>query len=174
MSNNNQVFVNPYNSTPTVWHAQGAYISWGRSLSQAQSGLSDKNASNGFSTLTGVTVQFVRTVSTQYPIGGSKPLQLIGAPTGTANFTSLLGPQQSVKDFLKAVSDACDPVFICIQPFALQTKTCAKSAKYDTVITLCGCISNQVSLAIQAGGGNGGVALVNVPIGIQFTDMLWS
>ena len=174
MSNKNQVFLNPYTQSPLIWHAQGAYISWGYSQSQAKSGLSNKGQSNGFAALSGIQVTYARSVSTQYPIGGSAPLQIIGSPSGGLKLTTLLGPQESLSKFIKAAGDACKPIYICIQPFALSQQNCDKSAG-KTIITLVGCVSTGLGLTIgNAGGGGQSITMVTVPITMQFTDMIWS
>ena len=46
--------------------------------------------------MSGITITYARQVTTQYPIGGSNPIQLVGAPSGTLQLTTLIGPTSNL------------------------------------------------------------------------------
>lgn len=166
------IFQNPYNQQTQVWSTQGASIFIPQTLpdgSQVQ--LLGQN-SNTLACIQGVTAQITRAVSDQYPLGGGSIIRLVGAPTGTATFTSLLGPQNNIKNFIKKVSAVCNPCTIVIMPMSQQTFSQGCAAEVKSVqIRLKGCTANSVQLSIQA--AQQGLSLVNVPIQVQFTDMTW-
>ena len=163
----NQIFVNPYNKDPLVWNSQGATIAW-------STGESSADGTQIFQTLTGLTIQYTRPVTTQYPIGGSAPLQIIGAPQGTCDIQSLLGPQKGLKAFIKAAGNVCKPITITIKPFSQTTNSseCKSFQHAKHTITLKGCVMQSFGYTIQQ--GQGGIAIIRTPIRLSFTDLQWS
>lgn len=153
----NQVFVNPYNQKPQVWSTQGA------KLYVAGSQV------NPILCLTGVQATLQRTISDQYPLGAGGVIRLVGAPTGQASFTSLLGPKVALKNFLDQLSNVCSPADVIIKP--LQDMLCPDQLTKNVEITLIGCTTTQVGIQIQA--AQQGMSMVNVPITVQFTNMQW-
>lgn len=153
------VFVNPYNQPPQAWCAQGAKIY-----------ISGDNTTPVVC-LTGITAQIQRTVSDQYPLGTGSVLRLVGAPQGTAQLSSLIGPKTALKNFLDQLSNICKPVDLTIVPIGDDTIVCDNGA-IKTSITLIGCTA--VSVGIQIAPAQGGMSMVGVPIGVQFVNMQWT
>ena len=166
------IFQNPYNQETQIWSTQGAKIFIPQVLDDgSQIQLAGPN-SNTLACIQGVTAQITRSVSDQYPLGGGSIVRLVGAPSGTASFTSLLGPQNNILNFIEKVSDVCKPCDIVIVPISQQTFSQGCAADVKTVqIRLKGCTANSVQLSIQA--AQQGLSLVQVPIRVQFTDMTW-
>ena len=90
------VFANPYTQGTQVWSTQGAKVFISSASNAAQNGGSEgsdsKQTTGMIACLTGVNVQLARTLADQYPLGTGGIIRLVGAPQGTATFTSLLGP----------------------------------------------------------------------------------
>lgn len=165
------IFANPYNQKTQVWSTQGAKVYIPKKNGDSYDYSTPENNST-LACIQGVTASITRAISDQYPLGTGSIIRLVGAPTGTASFTSLLGPQANIKNFILKVSNVCSPCDIVIQPISQQTFSdgCTLKAKTVTII-LKGCTANQVQLSIQA--AQQGLSLVNVPVNVQFTDMTW-
>lgn len=167
------IFQNPYKQKTQVWSTQGAKVYLPKKSADGKS--VDYNKPEDNSTLAciqGVTAQITRSVSDQYPLGAGSIIRLVGAPTGTASFTSLLGPEANIQNFITNISNVCSPCDIVIQPISQQTfsQGCTLKAKTVTIV-LKGCTANSVQLSIQA--AQQGLSLVQVPVQVQFTDMTW-
>ena len=172
-----QVFKNPYKGQTFVWNAQGARISWGVGKNAASSAYAELNSSgsdNGhraFACLTGLSVQFQRDAQTMYPIGSQHPIRLLGAPKGTCQITSLLGPTTQLQSFIRAAGSDCQAIVIAIQPFASQDSSCAKDSN-QPIIVLKGCSLNAIGLQIQ--NASQGFSMINIPLNLEFTDLEWN
>ena len=159
------VFANTYNKTPQVWTAQGAYITWGESGSNVQA-----TKDTIFQALSGVTVSYGRQVSTQYPIGGSAPIQLIGAPAGQLQLNTLIGPTTNLKTFLQAIGKACTPIDIKVLTTALQSgEDCTKSNLQN--IQCIGCVATQLQYSLNM--AQSGMAIATGGFTLTFTQMKW-
>lgn len=162
------IFQNPYDQQTQIWSTQGAkiYIPTDPNTPDVE----DPNTT--LACIQGVTAQITRAVSDQYPLGAGSIVRLVGAPSGTAQFTALLGPKNSIKNFIEKVSDVCNPCSIVIIPISQQTfsQGCVEDVKTVSII-LKGCTANSVQISIQA--AQQGLSLVQVPINVQFTDMTW-
>ena len=90
-----------------MWTAQGAYITWGESGTNTTA-----SKDNVFAAMNSITVTFQRMVDTRYPIGGSNPIQLVGAPTGQLVLNTLIGPTSTLESFLRVIGKSCTPVDI--------------------------------------------------------------
>lgn len=189
-----EVFNNPFNGSPTVWNAQGALVTWSPgansaiAASNAQNALNRLQASvqqqqnnpNGtyahqshvFACLTGIQIQYSRQSSTQYPIGGSAPIRILGAPNGICVLTSILGPTTDLEQFLKQAASGCNQIVVGIQPFATQNACPNATSGVQPIIMLKGCSVNQLNFNIQPQGQ--GISLINVPINLQFTSLTWN
>lgn len=187
-----EVFNNPFNGSPTVWNAQGALVTWSTvGADDAKAGLqlylnSAINAANNpnvnvgtpphqsqpFACLTGVQIQYGRQSSTQYPIGGSAPIRILGAPSGVCVLTSILGPTTDLQQFLRDAASGCEQVTVGIQPFATQNACPNATNGVQPIIMLKGCSVNQLNFNIQPQGQ--GISLINVPINLQFTSLTWN
>lgn len=191
------IFSNPFTGSPQTWNAQGALITWasGQNSQAVGTGLaaelnfavqpasnSTANITTGtlqgnpigshpLACLTGLTIQYSRQSSTQYPIGGSAPIKMLGAPSGQCAITSLLGPTTDLQGFIKDLGSGCnDSVTIAIKPFATQAACGGQNGK-SPVILLHGCSMNTFGFQIQSQGQ--GISLINIPLQIQFTYLTW-
>lgn len=167
------IFQNPYNQETQVWSTQGAKVYLPEKSADGKTTNYKKAAKDStLACIQGVTAQITRAISDQYPLGTGSIIRLVGAPTGNATFTSLLGPAANIQTFITKLSDICSPCDIVIQPISKQTfsKSCKTKAKTVTIV-LKGCTANSVQLSIQA--AQQGLSLVQVPIQVQFTDMTW-
>lgn len=162
------IFQNPYTQQTQVWSTQGVKIYIPDNPEQPV-----ENKNTTLACIQGVTAAITRSVSDQYPLGTGSIVRLVGAPSGTATFTSLLGPTNNIKTFIEKVCDVCKPCSIVIVPISQQTfsKTCKIADVKPVTIILKGCTANSVQLSIQA--AQQGLSLVQVPIQVQFTDMTW-
>lgn len=154
-----QIFTNPYSQKTQIWSTQGAKIYC--------AGFQEQTT---LACLTGVTVQLTRSVQDKYPLGAGSIIRLVGAPQGRADFTSLLGPQSNLGAFLRLISDLCQPTDIIIKPLAMQDQLDCL-VKADLTVTLQDCTATTMGLNIQE--AQQGLSLVNVPVSIQFTNLLW-
>lgn len=181
------IFSNPFTGSPQTWNAQGALITWasGQNSQAVGSGLvADLNqattsgqltgealGSHPLACLTGLSIQYARQSTTQYPIGGSAPIKMLGAPSGQCSLTSLLGPTTDLQKFIKELGASCnDSVTIAIKPFATQS-ACGGQTGKAPVILLHGCSMNVFGFQIQSQGQ--GISLINIPLQIQFTYLTW-
>lgn len=191
------IFSNPFTGSPQTWNAQGALITWasGQDSQAVVGGLTaalntavqsasnstanvvtgtlggDPIGSHPLACLTGLTIQYARQSSTQYPIGGSAPIKMLGAPSGQCSLTSLLGPTTDLQRFIKELGSGCnDSVIIAIKPFATQAACNGQTGKAP-IILLHGCSMNVFGFQIQSQGQ--GISLVNIPLQIQFTYLTW-
>ena len=171
------VFANPYTQGTQVWSTQGAKVFISSASNAAQNGGSEgsdsKQTTGMIACLTGVNVQLARTLADQYPLGTGGIIRLVGAPQGTATFTSLLGPTSTLKNFIKQISDLCKPVDIIIQPVskAVCQKQGESSNANEQQITLIQCTANNIQVQIQQ--AQQGLSMVSVPVTVQFTNMTW-
>lgn len=183
------IFSNPFTGSPQTWNAQGALITWASGQVQHAAAIgaglaTDLNqattsgqvageaiGSHPLACLTGLTIQYSRQTTTQYPIGGSAPIKMLGAPSGQCALTSLLGPTTELQKFIKQLGSDCgDSVVIAIKPFATQA-ACKGQTNKSPVILLHGCSMNTFGFQIQSQGQ--GISLINIPLQIQFTYLTW-
>lgn len=164
------VFNNPYTQAPQVWSAQGAAITWG--LTQAAAQTNQAAANKVFAALGGITINYQRTVSTRYPIGGSAPIQLIGAPSGTLQLNTLIGPTTELNTFLDAMASACKPITIIVKNSSKTSgQDCSVSSQPQTIVCN-GAVGSQVQYTLTI--GQGGMAIAQGTFVLQFTEMKWS
>lgn len=158
-----KIFNNPYNQAPQVWSAQNASIKFSGSGADAQAEV--------LGALNSISVQFGRTFTTQYPIGGSKPIKMASVPQGTVTLQTIIGPTTAIQTFLKLFGSNC-------QSFTLELKTqsntaaeaCNVQAK-PQLLTCKGCTGDSMSYSIAS---QGGMSLANGSFTISFTELEWS
>lgn len=162
------VFNNPYTQAPQVWSAQGAAVTWGQTQAAAQS----NKANKVFAALGGITITYKRPVSTRYPIGGSAPIQLIGAPSGTVQLGTLIGPSTELNDFLDALASACKPITIIVTNSSITSgQDCAVKSQPQEIVCN-GAVGSQVQYNLTI--AQGGMAIAQGTFVLQFTEMKWS
>lgn len=163
MADDNKVFASPYNQAAQIWQTQGAKITVNKPAG--------KDGPNALTCLTGFQAQLDRAIQDHYPLGGGGIIRLVGQPSGQMTISSLLGPKNDVVQFIKAISDICQPVDIYVQPFALQTalKCAVDNTNGTKYWVFTSCTSMRVQFNIQQ--AQSGLSLVTVPIVARFDNM---
>lgn len=160
------IFASPYDAKAQIWQTQGAKIY----CSTGDGGpIIDSNLSGAVTCLTALRAQLTRQVQDRYPLGGGGIIRLVGQPQGQLDISSLLGPQADVVDFLKKVSNICEPAYITVFPFALSKAVCNETSNLDTYWVFTNCTAMTTGLSIQQ--AQGGMSLVTVPISIRFDNI---
>lgn len=174
-----QVFNNPYTQTPQVWSAQQASIHfisqentddilYHETAMQTQSGYAS-NSANILGAIQGVTITHQRTSTTRYPIGGQRPIKMLGIPRGGITLNSLVGPTTTLQEFLKVFADSCNTFRLQIIMQSKQSaNSCAKNAKAQR-FTCKGCTGTTLTYQIQS--AQQGMSIAQGQFQIQFTDL---
>lgn len=174
------VFNNPYTQTPQVWSVQQASIYFvsqqdDGDLQQAvlqagiTQGFADDNSAQILGAIQGVTITHQRTSTTRYPIGGQRPIKMLGIPRGSVTLNSLVGPTTNLQNFLKLFSDSCKSFRLVI--FMDSNKSAnsrAKDAKGQK-FTCKGCTGTALTYQIQS--AQQGMSIAQGQFQIQFTDL---
>lgn len=176
MAITNTVFKNPYDQKAEVWTAQGAaiYIGQGNNdpIGTKQDGKNKPNPSDVLGAINGITVSFGRQVSTKYPLGiNDKPLHIVGAPSGTIQLSTLIGPTTNLKQFLKKFGNVCEPFSIGISNLNRNDNLGCSIDVGVQKIKCYGCIGTSLSYQIQDAGQ--GMIMASGTFGIKFTQMTW-
>lgn len=111
-------------------------------------------------------------MTTRYPIGGSAPIQLVGAPQGQITLSTLIGPSSDIEDFLTALASACTPISIVVTNSDTSTDEKCSSKSTPQEIICNGAVGTQIQYSLQI--AEGGMAIANGTFVLQFTDMKWS
>lgn len=164
------VFNNPYTQAPQVWSAQGAAVTWGQTQAAAQA--NQAAANKVFAALGGITINYQRPVSMRYPIGGSAPIQLIGAPSGVVQLNTIIGPSTELNDFLDALASACKPITIIVTNSSIASGQDCDVKSQPQEIVCNGAIGSQVQYNLTI--AQGGMAIAQGTFVLQFTEMKWS
>ena len=169
------VFTNPYKQAPEVWSAQQATITWGvEAGGQGAAGNNPTSTDNIFAALNQVQISYQRQVTTQYPIGGSKPIQLLGAPQGTLVLSTLIGPDSTMDEFLKAIASPCKSLVIQVLNSSKQIddENCKNTAAKAQSMLCRGCVANVVSYQLSMDPS--GMAIATGTFQFTFTNMEWT
>lgn len=172
------VFTNPYNSTQT-WSAQGAIVMWG-----VGSGNSEDLAGSKIPLMMlNLSMSYQRQIAKFYPIntddkGNMTKYNISGAPQGVLQVGSIYGPSNGdLNRFIEAISKDCkkdeDTVLIKIKPFG--NLKCSSTGGGNTFsndgnLLLRGVELESIGMQIQGGE----VAVVNMPLTLSFTSLVWN
>ena len=165
-----QVFNNNNYQEVQTWTPGGCILTY-------QAG-GNGNASLANLIVTGITIQFQRSISPMYPINISnktRKINLAGQPRGTLQITSMMGPcGDELEALIKATSDACTDssksVKFTLSPFVGSGCSC-DSSKGGTKIKweLEDVILSSLSVTIQ---NQGEMPIINEPLTFEFSKLL--
>lgn len=158
-----KVFNNPYNQAPEVWSAQSASIKF--------SGTGKNATAQVLGALNGITVTYGRSFTTQYPIGGSKPIKMASVPQGTVQLTTIIGPTTAIQSFLKLFGSSCESFILELKTQSAEGAQNCQTKATPQILTCKGCTGDSISYSISS---QGGMSLANGQFNISFTDLDWT
>lgn len=152
-----------YTPAPKVWQTQNASIVL----------VDGDNRADHLAAATSIQVQFQRNQNIQYPIGGGRanaPIKLYGAPSGTIQIQTLIGPTSNLEAFIQAFSDPCKSFTLEIKSQGRGGINCGDAA--IQTLTCSGCTGQQVNYNIQA--AQQGLSVAQGTFVISFTGLQWT
>lgn len=152
-----------YTPAPKVWQTQNASIVL----------VSGDTESSVLAAATSIQVQFQRSQSIQYPIGGgraSAPIKLYGSPSGTVQIQTLIGPTSNLQAFIQAFSDPCKSFTLEIKSEGRGGMSCGKAV--IQALTCSGCTGQSVSYSISA--AQQGLSVAQGTFVVSFTGLQWT
>lgn len=171
------IFDNPYNKTE-IWSAQGALITYAvRKLSDAPG--TSASASLLPIVATRFDASYNRALSAVYALnksadGNMTKLYMAGPPAGRLNFGSMVGPSTAMEKFLQDAGNACNVIDFTVKPFGsvVCATTTASEQKFGATISIAGSIF--AGLQISMDPGQGGMAIIQMPLMFEFTQLNWT
>lgn len=152
-----------YTPAPKVWQTQNASIVL----------VSGDNKADHLAAATSIQVTFQRTQSIQYPVGGGRanaPIKLYGAPSGTIQIGTLIGPTANLQAFIQAFSDPCKSFTLEIKSQGRGGMACGDAAVQT--LTCSGCTGQSIQYAISA--AQQGLSVAQGTFAISFTGLQWT